>query len=98
MTPAAVAGSDGLERRTRVVPWGIEVQTWRLIETRTFPREAAKLPLATLFAWGDPPGSVPAAQSEDEKTLENLVDEPTVEIDGEPEASGPPTCGSREPT
>lgn len=78
MTAAIVARSDAFERRARVLPWGIEIQVWRLVETLTLPPTAATLPITTLFP--EPAtGSIPTVRNEDEKTLENLVDDLTEE-------------------
>jgi hypothetical protein len=75
---AVVTRNDGFERRARVMPWGIEVQLWRLVETITIPASAATLPINSLFP--DPEvGAVPAPRTDDDETLENVVDDPTVE-------------------
>ena len=79
MIGAVVTCNDGFERRARVMPWGIEVQVWRLVDTVTIPGTAATLPLNALFPDSDMGGAVPSAQNDDEKTLENLIDEPTIE-------------------
>ena len=79
MTGAVVTRNDGFERRARVTPWGIEVQVWRLVDTITLPGTAATLPLNALFPDPDIGGAIPAAHSDDEKTLENLIDGPTAE-------------------
>lgn len=78
MTGAVVTRNDGLERRARVTPWGIEVQIWRLVDTLTIPGTAATLPLDALFP--DPDiGAIPSPRTDDDKTLENLFDGPTAE-------------------
>ena len=79
MTGAVVTRNDGFERRARVMPWGIEVQVWRLVDTITLPGTAATLPLNALFPDPDIGGAIPAAHNGDEKTLENLIDGPTAE-------------------
>lgn len=64
---------DGWERRARVLPWGIEIQVWRLVETRILPDSAGNLPLATLlFGSEDGTGAVAGAAPDDDPTLENL--------------------------
>jgi hypothetical protein len=75
---AVVTRNDGFERRAREMPWGIEVQVWRLVETITIPASAATLPLNSLFP--DPEvGAIPAPRTDDDRTLENVVDGPTAE-------------------
>ena len=32
-----------IERRTRLQSWGIEIETWQLVGTRTLPGECARL-------------------------------------------------------
>jgi hypothetical protein len=32
-----------IERRTRLQSWGIEIETWQLVGTRTLPSECARL-------------------------------------------------------
>jgi hypothetical protein len=82
MTPAVVTRNDGVERRARVLPWGIEVQVWRLVETLTLPGTAATLPIKALFPEPDG-GAIPVVRNEDEKTLENPMDDPSREEDGD---------------
>jgi hypothetical protein len=79
VTGAVVTCNDGFERRARVMPWGIEVQVWRLVDTVTIPGTAATLPLNALFPDSDIAGAVPSARNDNEKTLENLIDDPTTE-------------------
>jgi len=79
LSTAVIASSDGCERRARLRPWGIEVQVWRLVETRTFPSTAAKLSLAALLSDAKPPDAVPGNYEDDEPTLEDLVEEVTLE-------------------
>jgi hypothetical protein len=44
------ASVDGVyERRARVLPWGIEVEVWRLVETRTYPDTVANVSLRELL-------------------------------------------------
>jgi hypothetical protein len=76
---AVVTRTEGFERRARVTPWGIEVQVWRLVDTITIPGTAATLPLNALFPAPDISGAVPAANNDDEKTLENVIDGPPAE-------------------
>ena len=72
MNGAVVSRNDGFERRARVLPWGIEIQVWRLVETLTLPTTAGALPIAALFP--EPvDGAIPSARIDDEKTLENVV-------------------------
>lgn len=78
MNAAVVKRDDGVERRARFLPWGIQVEVWRLVETLTLPTTAASLPIRTLFP-DDSGGALPSACVEDEKTLENLVAETTLE-------------------
>lgn len=59
-----------IERRWSRRPGGIEIQTWRLIETRMLPEEAEHLPLAVLFDDDGAQGSVPAALLDEADTLE----------------------------
>jgi len=83
MNAAVVSRNDGFERRARVLPWGIEVQVWRLVETLTLPPTAATLPINSLFPEPSP-GVIPASTIEDEKTLENPVVDDAA-LDGEVE-------------
>jgi hypothetical protein len=73
---ALTSTSDaGWERRARRLPWGIEIQVWRLVETQTFPVSAGNLTLSTLLTDSEPTGTIPVGRgrSEDEDvTLENL--------------------------
>lgn len=78
MIDAVVTRNDGFERRARVMPWGIEVQVWRLVETITIPASAATLPINSLFPDPDV-GAIPSPRTDDDKTLENVVDGPTAE-------------------
>ncbi len=79
MNAAVVSRDDGFERRARVLPWGIEVQVWRLVETLTLPSTAATLPINSLFP--EPgAGAIPSSTIDDERTLENpVVDESAAE-------------------
>jgi hypothetical protein len=61
------------------MPWGIEIQLWRLVETRTYPHEAQRLPLSSIFSEGESPGALPQPRGEDENTLENPIGETTLE-------------------
>jgi hypothetical protein len=67
-----------IERRTRLQSWGIEIETWQLVGTRTLPSECARLPLSTIFADPDQ-GATPAALTEDDDTLETPIGEITRE-------------------
>jgi hypothetical protein len=68
-----------VERRARRLPWGIEVQTWRLVETRTLPTESARLPLSLLFDEDAERGAVPCAPNDLADTLELPAEEITRE-------------------
>ena len=70
---------SSVERRARRLPWGIEVQTWRLIETRTLPTESARLPLSLLFDEDSDRGAVPCAPNDLADTLELPAEEITRE-------------------
>jgi hypothetical protein len=59
-----------VERRWSRRPGGIEVQTWRLVETRMLPQESAQLPLAVLFDDDGEAGAVPIASNDQADTLE----------------------------
>ena len=73
-----------IERRTRLQSWGIEIETWQLLATRTLPTECARLPLSTIF--DDPnQGAVPATLTDDEETLETPIGEITRENEAAPD-------------
>jgi hypothetical protein len=73
-----------IERRTRLQTWGIEIETWQLLDTRTLPTECARLPLSTIF--DDPnQGAVPATLTDDEETLETPIGEITRENEAAPD-------------
>lgn len=72
-----------IERRTRLQSWGIEIETWQLVGTRTLPRECARLPLSTIFADPDE-GATPAALTDDD-TLETPIGEITRENEVAPD-------------
>lgn len=78
MNAAVVSRNDGFERRARVLPWGVQIEVWRLVETLMLPTTAASLPIRTLFP-DDPAGAVPASVVDDDKTLENVVGDTTLE-------------------
>jgi hypothetical protein len=59
-----------VERRWSRLPWGIEIQTWRLVETRTLPAESVSLPLSVLFDDDAELGAVPCAHNDQADTLE----------------------------
>jgi hypothetical protein len=73
-----------IERRTRLQSWGIEIETWQLLETRTLPNECALLPLSTIFADAHQ-GAMPSRLTEDDDTLETPLDEITRENELAPE-------------
>ena len=73
-----------IERRTRLQSWGIEIETWQLVDTRTLPSECARLPLSTIFADPDQ-GATPAALIDNDDTLETPVGEITRENEIAPE-------------
>ncbi len=66
-----------VERRCRQTPWGIKIETWRLVETRTLPVESARLPFSLLFeeTASDGLGAIPCSTSDDAVTLEAPVDD-----------------------
>ena len=64
-----------VERRWSRLPWGIEIQTWRLVETRMLPAESASLPLSALFDDDPDVGAVPCAANDQADTLETPPDE-----------------------
>jgi hypothetical protein len=59
-----------IERRARSLPWGIQVEIWEHVDTRTYPKDAARLPISCLFDEDDDSGALPAAEADDEDTLE----------------------------
>lgn len=65
-----------VERRCRQTPWGIKIETWRLVDTRTLPAESARLPFSLLFheTAGTEVGAVPVAANDQADTLEAVVD------------------------
>jgi hypothetical protein len=73
-----------IERRTRLQSWGIEIETWQLVGTRTLPSECARLPLSTIFADPDQ-GATPAALTDDGDTLETPIGEITRENEVAPD-------------
>jgi hypothetical protein len=76
---ARALASKPIERRWSRHPWGIEIQTWRLVETRTLPAESTSLPLSALFDDEVEVGAVPSAQNDDADTLETPVEDVTRE-------------------
>ncbi len=56
---AALTSSSevGWERRARRLPWGIEIQIWRLVETKTYPDSAENLTLSALLTESEPADS-----------------------------------------
>lgn len=74
-----------VDRRVRRLPWGIEVQTWRLVDTRTLPNESSRLPISALFDGDDELGSVPASQNDAADTLETPIGEITRETSVAPD-------------
>jgi hypothetical protein len=83
VSAAILTSEKGFERRARLLPWGIEVQVWRLVETVTFPPAAGALSLASLLAESSPLGAGPVEEDEDGETLENFID--GVSGDGKPD-------------
>lgn len=65
-----------VERRCRQTPWGIKIETWRLVDTRTLPVESARLPFSVLFeeAAGAEIGALPCALNDQAVTLEAPLD------------------------
>ena len=74
MSTAVLLAADGVERRARLLPWGIEIQVWRLVETVTCPAAAGALSLGSLLSNDSPLGVGPRIEG-DEETLENLVED-----------------------
>jgi hypothetical protein len=68
------ASDADTERRARRLPWGIEIQTWRLVETQTYPNSVENLTLSTLLKDAEQ-GATPDAPSsgDDDVTLENPI-------------------------
>jgi hypothetical protein len=66
-----------VERRCRQTPWGIKIETWRLVDTRTLPAESARLPFSVLFeeTASAEVGAIPSAPNDDAVTLEAPVDD-----------------------
>jgi hypothetical protein len=71
--PSPTAPPRKLERRWSRLPWGIEIQTWRLVHTRTLPAESASLPLAAIFADDEEAelGAIPMDANDQADTLES---------------------------
>lgn len=71
--PVAVAHqSEGVERRTRRVPWGIQIEVWERTNTITVPESAAgAMPVSSLLdpLPGQAAGSLPASEL-DEDTID----------------------------
>lgn len=63
-----------IERRCCRTPWGIKIETWRLVESRTLPTESARLPFSVLFDEGAEMGAVPCAANDQADTLESPPD------------------------
>lgn len=92
MSAAVISRNDGFERRARVLPWGIQVEVWRLVETLNLPTTAASLPIHTLFP-DAAAGALPRTNVDDDKTLENPVDhcaDSEIELVCEDEDEGTP--------
>jgi hypothetical protein len=90
MSNTAVTSSSeaGWERRARRLPWGIEIQIWRLVETKILPETAANLPISALLSDGkdgDAAGAIPAPRPaiDEDPTLENLIELEYVSSNGE---------------
>jgi hypothetical protein len=80
---------ERFERRARRQPWGIEIELWRLVDTRTYPNEAERLPLSYIFAEDTRSNAHPASPRHDEDTLDNQGDESTLEEVLEHDSSEP---------
>ena len=66
-----------VERRCRQTPWGMKIETWRLVDTRTLPHESAYLPFFVLFeepAEASELGAVPCGSDDQADTLRLPVD------------------------
>jgi hypothetical protein len=66
-----------VERRCRQTPWGIKIETWRLVDTRMLPAESARLPFSVLFeepADATELGAVPSASNDQADTLRLPID------------------------
>jgi hypothetical protein len=77
-----------VERRCRQTPWGIRIETWRLVDTRTLPAESARLPFSVLFegpADATELGAVPSASDDQADTLR-------LPIDGDVTVEDPPSA------
>jgi hypothetical protein len=68
-------GPERVERRWSRGPWGIQIETWRLVETRTLPTESACLPLSVLFDDEGEHGAVPCPRNDQADTLETPPDD-----------------------
>ena len=86
-------GPERVERRWSRGPWGIQIETWRLVETRTLPSESASLPLSVLFDDEGEHGAVPSTRDDQADTLETPPDNemtgehPAPYVNGEAEES-----------
>jgi hypothetical protein len=71
--PPPTAPPKKVERRWSRLPWGIEIQTWQLVQTRTLPAESASLPLAAIFADDEEGelGAIPTDANDQADTLES---------------------------
>jgi hypothetical protein len=71
--PPPPAPPKRVERRWSRLPWGIEIQTWQLVRTRTLPAESESLPLAAIFADDEEAelGAVPMDVNDQADTLES---------------------------
>ena len=71
--PPPTSPPKKVERRWSRLPWGIEIQTWQLVQTRTLPAESASLPLAAIFADDEEAelGAIPMDANDQADTLES---------------------------
>jgi len=84
---AVVQPSDNLERRTRRVPWGLEIEIWQLTNTITIPESAVGAMAASLLLAPLPNEPTPRVPPpfDDDTTIDTPVDDP----DGPPPRSIP---------
>jgi hypothetical protein len=82
--------SEGVERRTRRVPWGVQIEVWERTNTITVPESAAgAMPVSSLLdpLPGEAAGSSPASELDDD-TIDVVDDLPrgwhSIEPDDEP--------------
>jgi hypothetical protein len=64
-----------VERRCCHTPWGLKIETWRLVHTRTLPAESARLPFALLLEEETAAlGAIPRTATDQDDTLEAPLD------------------------